>query len=171
MFFGGGGKAWDVNIDIDRKRNVLGYSAAEAWSPKAVMPPAPLQSSYPETWQSCPARLLWQHFPKFCSWRREYCNAFIAICCQQVPTASAWSALCLQAKDKGAAAQSLMQDFKGRGCWCSICEVFFRHLGDLCCHLHRQPRHCWQRWQKQEVFSSWKISSLQQWPSCGLQVT
>lgn len=40
----------------------------------------------------------------------------------------------------------------------------------LCFHLHRQPHRFWQRRQKQEVFSGWKISSLQQRPSRGLPV-
>lgn len=42
MFLVGGGKEQDVNSELDRKANVLGYSTTKALFPKAVVPPAPL---------------------------------------------------------------------------------------------------------------------------------
>lgn len=77
-FSGGGGKEWDVNLELDRKTNALGYSTIKACCPKAVTPPAPLERaatlrrdtavalSKPEL-PSQVAGDLGQHFPHFSS--------------------------------------------------------------------------------------------------------
>lgn len=193
MFSGGGGKEWDINLELDRKTNVLGYSTTKAWCPKVSRLQGHRREQLP--WevaepslcpsQSCLAKLLKTSETAFLSFDpgrgRECRNAFIAI-----SNASAHedkrrdgavlpqrlrgagrsagagrlspprrSAFCY---GRGTAAQNRPLDFKERRCRCSISEVF-----SLCFHLHRQPRRFWPRRQKQEVFSGWKISSLQQW--------
>lgn len=101
MFSGGGGKERDINLELDRKTNVLGDSTTKAWRPKVSRLQGHRREQLP--WevtepslcpsQSCLAKPLKTSetaFPNFVPGRGRECrNAFIAISSQEVANASA----------------------------------------------------------------------------------